>query len=170
MLAKRIIPCLDVRDGKVVKGVKFEGVRDVGDPVALAQAYNEQGADEIVFYDNTASYEKRGVILDVVREAAKKIFVPLTVGGGIKSIDDFRETLRAGADKVSINSQAVQNPALIREAADIFGCQCVCVGIDAKKIGDHKWTVFINGARVDMHLDLIDWVKQCEQLLSLIHI
>ncbi|MED9912593.1 MAG: HisA/HisF-related TIM barrel protein, partial [Ruminococcus sp.] len=159
MLAKRIIPCLDVRDGKVVKGVKFEGVRDVGDPVALAQAYNEQGADEIVFYDITASYEKRGVILDVVREAAKKIFVPLTVGGGIKSIDDFRETLRAGADKVSINSQAVQNPALIREAADIFGCQCVCVGIDAKKIGDHKWTVFINGARVDMHLDLIDWVK-----------
>ena len=147
MLAKRIIPCLDVRDGKVVKGVKFEGVRDVGDPVALAQAYNEQGADEIVFYDITASYEKRGVILDVVREAAKKIFVPLTVGGGIKSIDDFRETLRAGADKVSINSQAVQNPALIREAADIFGCQCVCVGIDAKKIGDHKWTVFINGAR-----------------------
>ena len=129
MLAKRIIPCLDVRDGKVVKGVKFEGVRDVGDPVALAQAYNEQGADEIVFYDITASYEKRGVILDVVREAAKKIFVPLTVGGGIKSIDDFRETLRAGADKVSINSQAVQNPALIREAADIFGCQCVCVGI-----------------------------------------
>ena len=110
MLAKRIIPCLDVRDGKVVKGVKFEGVRDVGDPVALAQAYNEQGADEIVFYDITASYEKRGVILDVVREAAKKIFVPLTVGGG------------------------------------------------------HKWTVFINGARVDMHLDLIDWVKQCEQL------
>ena len=164
MLAKRIIPCLDVRDGKVVKGVKFEGVRDVGDPVALAQAYNEQGADEIVFYDITASYEKRGVILDVVREAAKKIFVPLTVGGGIKSIDDFRETLRAGADKVSINSQAVQNPSLIREAADIFGCQCVCVGIDAKKIGDHKWTVFINGARVDMHLDLIDWVKQCEQL------
>lgn len=163
MLAKRIIPCLDVRDGKVVKGVKFEGVRDVGDPVALAQAYNEQGADEIVFYDITASYEKE-VILDVVREAAKKIFVPLTVGGGIKSIDDFRETLRAGADKVSINSQAVQNPALIREAADIFGCQCVCVGIDAKKIGDHKWTVFINGARVDMHLDLIDWVKQCEQL------
>ena len=99
MLAKRIIPCLDVRDGKVVKGVKFEGVRDVGDPVALAQAYNEQGADEIVFYDITASYEKRGVILDVVREAAKKIFVPLTVGGGIKSIDDFRETLRAGAVK-----------------------------------------------------------------------
>ena len=164
MLAKRIIPCLDVRDGKVVKGVKFEGVRDVGDPVALAQAYNEQGADEIVFYDITASYEKRGVILDVVREAAKKIFVPLTVGGGIKSIDDFRETLRAGADKVSINSPAVQNPALIPVAADIFGCQCVCVGIDAKKIGDHKWTVFINGARVDMHLDLIDWVKQCEQL------
>lgn len=164
MLAKRIIPCLDVRDGKVVKGVKFEGVRDVGDPVALAQEYNAQGADEIVFYDITASYEKRGVILDVVREAAKKIFVPLTVGGGIKSIDDFRETLRAGADKVSVNSQAVQNPTLIREAADIFGSQCVCIGIDAKKTAENKWTVFINGGRVDMHLDLIDWVKQCEQL------
>ncbi len=164
MLAKRIIPCLDVRDGKVVKGVKFEGVRDVGDPVALAQEYNAQGADEIVFYDITASYEKRGVILDVVREAAKKIFVPLTVGGGIKSIDDFRETLRAGADKVSVNSQAVQNPTLIREAADIFGSQCVCIGIDAKKVAENKWTVFINGGRVDMHLDLIDWVKQCEQL------
>lgn len=164
MLAKRIIPCLDVRDGKVVKGVKFEGVRDVGDPVALAQVYNAQGADEIVFYDITASYEKRGVILDVVREAAKKIFVPLTVGGGIKSIDDFRETLRAGADKVSVNSQAVQNPTLIRKAADIFGSQCVCIGIDAKKIAENKWTVFINGGRVNMHLDLIDWVKQCEQL------
>ena len=164
MLAKRIIPCLDVRDGKVVKGVKFEGVRDVGDPVALAQAYNEQGADEIVFYDITASYEGRGVMLDVVRETAKKVFVPLTVGGGIKTVDDIRETLRAGADKVSVNSQAVQNPQLIKDGADIFGCQCICVGIDAKKVGENQWTVFINGGRVDMHLDLIDWVKQCEQL------
>ncbi len=164
MLAKRIIPCLDVRDGKVVKGVKFEGVRDVGDPVALAEIYNQQGADEIVFYDITASYEKRGVMLDVVRETAKRVFVPLTVGGGIKTVDDIRDTLRAGADKVSVNSQAVKNPQLIKDGADIFGSQCICVGIDAKKIGENKWTVYINGGRVDMGLDLIDWVKQIESL------
>lgn len=164
MLAKRIIPCLDVRDGKVVKGVKFEGVRDVGDPVALAEIYNQQGADEIVFYDITASYEKRGVMLDVVRETAKRVFVPLTVGGGIKTVDDIRDTLRAGADKVSVNSQAVKNPQLIKEGADIFGSQCICVGIDAKKIGENKWTVYINGGRVDMGLDLINWVKQIESL------
>lgn len=164
MLAKRIIPCLDVRDGKVVKGVKFEGVRDVGDPVELAEIYNRQGADEIVFYDITASYEKRGVMLDVVRETAKRVFVPLTVGGGIKTVEDIRDTLRAGADKVSVNSQAVKNPSLIKEGADIFGSQCICVGIDAKKIADNKWTVYINGGRVDMQIDLIDWVKRIEQL------
>lgn len=164
MLAKRIIPCLDVRDGKVVKGVKFEGVRDVGDPVELAEVYNRQGADEIVFYDITASYEKRGVILDVVRETARRVFVPLTVGGGIKTADDIRDTLRAGADKVSVNSQAVKNPQLIKDGADIFGSQCICVGIDAKKIAENKWTVYINGGRVDMKLDLIDWVKRIEQL------
>ncbi|MCD8188491.1 MAG: imidazole glycerol phosphate synthase subunit HisF [Ruminococcus sp.] len=164
MLAKRIIPCLDVCSGKVVKGVNFEGIRDVGDPVECAEEYNRQGADEIVFYDITASFEGRGVFLDVVRETAKKVFVPLTVGGGIKSVDDIRETLRAGADKVSVNSQAVQNPQLIRDGAEIFGNQCICVGIDAKKVADHKWTVYINGGRVDMHLDLIDWVKQIEQL------
>ena len=133
MLAKRIIPCLDVRNGKVVKGVNFEGIKDVGDPVECAYAYNQQGADEIVFYDITASYEGRGVMLDVVRETAKKVFVPLTVGGGIKTVDDIRDTLRAGADKVSVNSQAVQNPQLIKDGADIFGCQCICVGVDAKK-------------------------------------
>ena len=164
MLAKRIIPCLDVRNGKVVKGVNFEGIKDVGDPVECAYAYNQQGADEIVFYDITASYEGRGVMLDVVRETAKKVFVPLTVGGGIKTVDDISETLRAGADKVSVNSQAVQNPQLIKDGADIFGCQCICVGIDAKKVGENQWTVFINGGRVNMHLDLIDWVKQCEHL------
>lgn len=164
MLAKRIIPCLDVRDGKVVKGVKFEGVRDVGDPVELAEVYNQQGADEIVFYDITASYEKRGVMLDVVSETAKRVFVPLTVGGGIKTVDDIRDTLRAGADKVSVNSQAVKNPQLIREGADIFGSQCICVGIDAKKVVDNKWTVYINGGRVDMKLDLIEWVKKIEEL------
>lgn len=164
MLAKRIIPCLDVREGKVVKGVKFEGVRDVGDPVELAEVYNRQGADEIVFYDITASYEKRGVMLDVVRETAKRVFVPLTVGGGIKTVDDIRDTLRAGADKVSVNSQAVKNPQLIKDGADIFGSQCICVGIDAKKVSDGKWTVYINGGRVDMGMDLIDWVKRVEEL------
>ncbi|MDE6088642.1 MAG: imidazole glycerol phosphate synthase subunit HisF [Oscillospiraceae bacterium] len=164
MLAKRIIPCLDVRDGKVVKGVNFQGIREVGDPVACAEEYNRQGADEIVFYDITASHEGRGVMLDVVRETAKRVFVPLTVGGGIKTVDDIRETLRAGADKVSVNSQAVQNPELIRQGADIFGSQCICVGIDAKKTDSGNWTVFINGGRIDMHLDLLDWVKQIEQL------
>ncbi|WP_124098777.1 imidazole glycerol phosphate synthase subunit HisF [Ruminococcus sp. Marseille-P6503] len=164
MLAKRIIPCLDVRDGRVVKGVNFEGIKEVGDPVECACEYNRQGADEIVFYDITASHEGRGVMLDVVRETAKKVFVPLTVGGGIRTVDDIRDTLRAGADKVSVNSQAVQNPQLIKDGADIFGCQCICVGIDAKKVSDNKWTVFINGGRVDMHIDLIDWVKKCEQL------
>ena len=141
MLAKRIIPCLDVRDGKVVKGVNFEGIKEVGDPVACAMEYNQQGADEIVFYDITASHEGRGVMLDVVRETAKKVFVPLTVGGGIKTVDDIRDTLRAGADKVSVNSQAVQNPQLIKDGADIFGSQCICVGIDAKKTKAGNWTV-----------------------------
>lgn len=164
MLAKRIIPCLDVRNGKVVKGVNFEGIKDVGDPVLSAEEYNRQGADEIVFYDITASFEGRGVFLDVVRETAKKVFVPLTVGGGIKTVDDIRDTLRAGADKVSVNSQAVQNPGLIKDGADIFGSQCICVGIDAKKVSDKKWTVFINGGRVDYKLDLIEWVKNIEQL------
>ena len=153
-----------MRNGKVVKGVNFEGIRDVGDPVECAAEYNKQGADEIVFYDITASYEGRGVFLDVVRETAKKVFVPLTVGGRITTVDDIRETLRAGADKVSVNSQAVKNPQLIRDGADIFGSQCICVGIDAKKIADHRWTVFINGGRVDMNLDLVEWVKRIEQL------
>lgn len=164
MLAKRIIPCLDVRDGKVVKGVNFEGIKEVGDPVECAYEYNLQGADEIVFYDITASHEGRGVMLDVVRNTAKKVFVPLTVGGGIGTVDDIRETLRAGADKVSVNSQAVKNPRLIKEGADIFGSQCICVGIDAKAVAPGRWTVFINGGRIDMKLDLIDWVKQIEQL------
>ena len=139
-------------------------IEDIKDPVLYAEEYNKQGADEIVFYDITASFEGRGVFLDVVRETAKKVFVPLTVGGGIKTVDDIREALRAGADKVSVNSQAVQNPQLIKDGADIFGSQCICVGIDAKRISDKKWTVFINGGRVDMKLDLIDWVKQIEQL------
>lgn len=163
MLAKRIIPCLDVRDGKVVKGVNFKGIRDVGDPVALAKEYNKQGADEIVFYDITASHEGRGVMLNVVSETAAQVFVPLCVGGGIKTIDDFRDTLRAGADKVSVNSQAVQNPKLISDAAEVFGSQCVVVGIDAKRGENGEFRVFINGGRVDYDLLLEDWVKEIEK-------
>ncbi len=163
MLAKRIIPCLDVRNGKVVKGVNFEGVRDVGDPVKYAEEYNRQGADEIVFYDITASAEGRGLMLDVVRETAKRVFVPLCVGGGIGSINDFRETLRAGADKVSVNSQALTNPDLISEAAKIFGSQCVVVGIDAKRDGNGGYTVYRNGGRIDMKLELGKWVKEIEE-------
>ncbi len=163
MLAKRIIPCLDVRNGKVVKGVNFEGIKDVGNPVELAVEYNKQGADEIVFYDITASYEGRGVMLDVVKRTAERVFVPLCVGGGISSVGDFRDTLRAGADKVSVNSQAVKNPKLISDAAEIFGSQCVVVGIDAKRDGNGGYTVYINGGRVDMKLDLGDWVKEIEE-------
>lgn len=133
MLAKRIIPCLDVRNGKVVKGVNFEGIKEVGDPVALAAKYDREGADEIVFYDITASHEGRGVFLDVVKETARRVFVPLTVGGGISSAEDIKRVLRAGADKVSVNSSAVRDPELIREGARIFGSQCICLGVDAKK-------------------------------------
>lgn len=164
MLAKRIIPCLDVRDGKVVKGINFVGIKEVGDPVECAAEYDAQGADEIVFLDITASHEGRGTMLDVVRRTAKKVFVPLTVGGGIRTIDDFRDTLRAGADKVSVNSAAVKNPQLIREAADIFGCQCVVVAIDAKKCPDGHYTVVINGGRIDMDIDAIEWAKKAEEL------
>lgn len=164
MLAKRIIPCLDVRDGQVVKGVQFRNHEIIGDIVPLAKRYADEGADELVFYDITASHEGRGVILDVVRRAAQQVFVPLTVGGGISTIDDFRETLRAGADKVSINSSAVKNPKLIAEAADIFGSQCVVVGVDAKRNGTGGYTVYVNGGRIDMHLDLIQWVKEIQRL------
>jgi len=164
MLAKRIIPCLDVRDGKVVKGVKFEDIKDVGDPVEYAKFYNSQGADELVFYDITASHENRGLILDIVKNTAQNVFVPLCVGGGIGSVEDFQKVLRAGADKVSINSQAVKNPELIRQAADVFGSQCVVVGIDAKRTAQGTFTVTINGGRIDTELDLVDWVKQIQSL------
>ena len=163
MLAKRIIPCLDVRNGKVVKGVNFEGVKDIGDPVQCAYEYNLQGADELVFYDITASHEGRGLFLDVVEQTAKKVFVPLCVGGGVSSVEDFRKTLRAGADKVSINSSAVKNPQLISDAAAIFGSQCVVVGIDAKRDGMGGFTVYINGGRLDMKRDLVKWVKEVER-------
>lgn len=164
MLAKRIIPCLDVRNGKVVKGVNFEGVRDIGDPVECAEEYNRQGADELVFYDITASHEKRSLMLDIVKSVAERVFIPLTVGGGIGSAEDFKTVLRAGADKVSVNSQAVKNPELISKAAALFGSQCVVVGIDAKRDGKGGYTVTMNGGRIDTKLDLIEWVKQIEKL------
>ncbi|MCM1054115.1 MAG: imidazole glycerol phosphate synthase subunit HisF [Bacteroides sp.] len=163
MLAKRIIPCLDVRNGRVVKGVNFEGIKEVGDPVEYAEEYDRQGADELVFYDITASAEGRGLILDVVRETAKRVFVPLCVGGGIATAEDFRDTLRAGADKVSVNSQALNNPDLINDAARIFGRQCVVVGIDAKRDGKGGYTVYKNGGRVDMKIELGQWVEEIER-------
>lgn len=164
MLSKRIIPCLDVKNGRVVKGVNFVGLKDVGDPVECAKAYNEQGADEIVFLDITATNEERETIVDVVKKTAKEVFVPLTVGGGIRTIEDFRKLLRAGADKISINSSAVNNPNLISEAADIFGSQCVVVAIDAKRAKDGEFRVVINGGRIDTGLDVLEWAKKVQKL------
>ncbi|MBR5495873.1 MAG: imidazole glycerol phosphate synthase subunit HisF [Oscillospiraceae bacterium] len=164
MLAKRIIPCLDVKEGKVVKGINFVGIKEVGDPVECAKEYNEQGADEIVFLDITATHEKRKTMIDVVERTAKEVFVPLTVGGGINSVEDFRNMLRAGADKVSVNSSAVRNPNLIKEAADIFGSQCVVVAIDARRREDGGFTVVINGGRIDTGLDAIEWAKKVYEL------
>ena len=157
MLAKRIIPCLDVRDGKVVKGVNFVGIREVGDPVECAMEYDRQGADEICFLDITATHEGRSTMIDVVRKTAEHVFVPLTVGGGIRSVEDFREILRAGADKVSVNSAAVKNPALISQAAEIFGSQCVVVAIDAKRDGQGNFHVVVHGGRSDPGLDAVEW-------------
>lgn len=162
MLAKRIIPCLDVRDGKVVKGVNFVGIKEVGDPVALAKQYSDANADEIVFLDITASHEGRSTMLDVVRRTAEVVFVPLTVGGGIRTIDDVRDTLRAGSDKVGINSAAVRTPELINEAAAMFGRQCIVCAVDAKRMDD-GWHVVINGGRIDTGKDLIEWVKELEE-------
>lgn len=164
MLAKRIIPCLDVQDGKVVKGINFVGIKEVGDPVECAIEYDKQGADEIVFLDITATHEGRGTMLDVVRRTARNVFVPLTVGGGIRTADDFRELLLAGADKVSVNSAAIRNPAIISEAASRFGNQCVVVAIDAKKTGPDQYNVYINGGRIDTGIDAIKWALEAEQL------
>lgn len=163
MLAKRIIPCLDVRDGKVVKGVNFVGIKEVGDPVQCAIDYDRQGADEITFLDITATHEGRSTMIDVVRNTAKNVFVPLTVGGGIRTVDDFRQLLRAGADKISVNSAAVRNPQLISEAADKFGSQCVVVAIDARRKAEGGFTVVVNGGRIDMQMDAIAWAKECER-------
>ena len=164
MLAKRIIPCLDVRDGKVVKGVNFVGITEVGDPGECAIMYDRQGADEICFLDITATHEGRATMADVVSRTAKHVFVPLTVGGGIRTVEDFREILRAGADKVSVNSAAVKNPELIREAAAVFGSQCVVVAIDAKRDEKGRFKVVVNGGRIDTGLDAIEWAQKCQQL------
>lgn len=164
MLAKRIIPCLDVRDGKVVKGVNFVGIREVGDPVECAMEYDRQGADEICFLDITATHEGRRTMVDVVRKTAEHVFVPLTVGGGIGSVEDFREILRAGADKVSVNSAAVKNPELISQAAEIFGSQCVVAAIDAKRDEKGNFKVVVHGGRKDTGLDTVEWAKKCQEL------
>ena len=163
MLAKRIIPCLDVRDGKVVKGINFVGIREVGDPVELAKQYSDANADEIVFLDITASHEGRSTMLDVVRRTAEVVFVPLTVGGGIRTIEDVRDTLRAGSDKVGINSAAVRTPELINEAAEMFGRQCIVAAVDAKRVEDGSWHVVINGGRIDTGKDLLAWVRELEE-------
>ncbi len=164
MLAKRIIPCLDVKNGKVVKGINFVDIKEVGDPVECAIEYNRQGADEITFLDITATHEGRGTMIDVVRRTARNVFVPLTVGGGIRTIEDFRDILRAGADKISVNSAAVHNPELVKTAADKFGSQCVVVAIDARRAGDGTFHVVINGGRIDTGLDAIKWAQQVYKL------
>lgn len=164
MLAKRIIPCLDVRDGKVVKGIHFVGIREVGDPVECAVAYDRQGADELCFLDITATHEGRKTMVDVVRKTAENVFVPLTVGGGIRSVEDFREILRVGADKVAVNSAAVDHPHLIRQAAEVFGSQCVVAAIDAKRDETGAFHVVVHGGRKDTGLDAVWWAKECERL------
>jgi cyclase len=164
MLAKRIIPCLDVDMGRVVKGINFVDIQNVGDPVECAEMYNRQGADEIVFLDITATHEGRSTMVDVVRKTAQKVFVPLTVGGGIRTLDDFKEILRAGADKVSVNSAAVRDKELVARAADKFGDQCVVVAIDARRRPKGGFGVVINGGRIDTGLDAVEWAKEVERL------
>ena len=164
MLAKRIIPCLDVNAGRVVKGVNFLGLRDVGDPVEIARLYNEQGADELVFLDITATHEERRTMADVVERTAREVFMPLTVGGGIRTIEDFRLILRAGADKVSVNSAALRDRTLISRAADAFGSQCVVVAIDAKRVAPGRFHVFVRGGREDTGLDAVQWAAEAQRL------
>ena len=163
MLTKRIIPCLDIKDGRTVKGVNFVGLRDAGDPVELAQRYTEEGADELVFLDITATKEKRRTLVDLVKEIAAHINIPFTVGGGIKAVDEIEEILKAGADKVSLNSAIVRDPDLITRASDAFGSQAVVAAVDAKRVDDH-WEVFIKGGSEPTGLDAIDWVKKTEEL------
>ncbi|MCH4071471.1 imidazole glycerol phosphate synthase subunit HisF [Pseudoramibacter sp.] len=164
MLTKRIIPCLDVDHGRVVKGKKFKNIQDVADPVELGRYYSEQGADELVFYDITASYEKRDIFINVVEKVAEAVRIPFTIGGGIRTTDDFRQVLMAGADKVSVNSAAVNNPQLIMDAALRFGNQCVVLSIDAKRNGKGSWDVFVDGGRKNTGIDAIEWAKKGESL------
>ena len=165
MFTKRIIPCLDVHEGRVVKGVNFVNLRDAGDPVEIAAAYDKAGADEVVFLDITASSDARNTVVDMVRRVAEKVFIPFTVGGGIRTVDDFRAILREGADKVSVNSSAIMRPELISEAADKFGSQCVVVAIDAKRREDGSgWNIFKNGGRIDMKMDAVEWAMRVEKL------
>ena len=165
MLAKRIIPCLDVKEGRVVKGISFVNLRDAGDPVEVARLYNDEGADEICFLDITASYEKRSILIDVVRNTAEQVFMPLTVGGGVRTLEDIRILLNAGADKVSINTAAVQNPEFVREASERFGSQCIVVAIDARGVkGDAgRWEVYIHGGRTPTGIDVVQWAKKMEE-------
>jgi len=164
MLTKRIIPCLDVDKGRVVKGKKFKDIEDVDDPVSLAKFYSEAGADELVFYDITASNENRDIFIDVVERTAENINIPFCIGGGIRTIDDFTKVLRAGADKVSVNSAAVKRPELIREAALKFGSQCVVLSMDVKRNGNRSWDVYINGGRINTGLDALEWAVKGEKL------
>lgn len=165
MHTKRIIPCLDVRNGKVVKGINFVGIKEVGNPVELGEYYYKQGADEIVFLDITATNEGRGIMESVVQQVAERIFIPFTVGGGLKDIDDIKRILRAGADKVSLNSSAVKNKKLIKEGAYYFGKQCIVLAVDAKKKFDNSgWNVFINGGRIDTGIDVIKWIEEATKL------
>lgn len=164
MLTKRIIPCLDIKNGKVVKGVNFVGLKDVGDPIELAKRYDQQCSDEVVFLDITASYEQRDIIKDLIERGAKELSIPLAVGGGIRTLDDFRMILACGADKVSVNSAAINNPNLIKEAADEFGVQCVVVAVDAKKRATGGYDVYVKGGRENTGIDLIEWVTKCQKL------
>ena len=165
MFTKRMIPCLDVNRGRVVKGVNFVDLRDAGDPVEIAKAYDKAGADELVFLDITASSDDRETVVDMVREVAKQVFIPFTVGGGIRTVDDFKRILREGADKVSVNSAAINNPQLVADAAAKFGSQCVVVAIDAKKRADGSgWNIYKNGGRIDMEIDAVAWAKKVEEL------
>ena len=165
MFTKRIIPCLDVHNGRVVKGVNFVNLKDAGDPVEIAAAYDAQGADELVFLDITASCEDRDTVVDMVRQVAASVFIPFTVGGGIRTVEDFRKLLREGADKISVNSAAIDRPELIREAAEKFGSQCVVVAIDAKRREDGSgWNIYKNGGRIDMGIDAVEWAKKVEAL------
>lgn len=165
MFTKRIIPCLDVKAGRVVKGVNFVDLRDAGDPVEIARAYDQAGADELVFLDITASSDQRETVVDMVSKVAEQVFIPFTVGGGIRTVDDFKRLLRAGADKVSVNSSAIDHPELVREAALKFGSQCVVVAIDAKRRPDGTgWNIYKHGGRLDVGIDAVDWAKQMEAL------